>query len=135
MKTPAILLAILAVTTAAATGLDNPGAVRASVWGAVNRPGQYRLTGTPDLLELLSSAGGPTADADLGRVLLIRELDGTRRRIDVNRLAGSEPLFLASGDILVVPESFWRKLQRNLPLITTMATLVNLAVTVTLLTR
>ncbi|HDR00050.1 MAG TPA: hypothetical protein ENN51_07200 [candidate division WOR-3 bacterium] len=112
-----------------------PGTVRASVWGAVTRPGQYRLAGAPDVLELMSAAGGPSADADLGRVLLIREVDGSRHRLDIGRFADAEPLFLVSGDVLIVPEHFWRKVQRSLPLVTTLVTLANLAVTITLLAR
>ena len=130
-----VFVALLAVAGLLAAAPVESGGVRASAWGAVVHPGQYNLGGAPDVLELISAAGGPTADADLGRVLLIREIDGTRRRLDINRLAGSEPLFLASGDVLIIPESFWRKVQRNLPLVTTLATLVNLAVTMTLLSR
>ena len=133
----AVLFAAGTLVTAQSYGdhAAEPGAIRASVWGAVMRPGQYRLAGAPDVLELMSTAGGPSADADLGRVLLIREVDGSRHRLDIGRLAGAEPLFLVSGDVLVVPERFWHRVQRSLPLVTTLVTLANLAVTITLLAR
>jgi len=127
---------LLIAFAATAVLAQDPGAVRLAVWGQVAKPGQYELAGTPDVLELLSSAGGPLPGADLGRCTLFRELDGSRRAIDVPRLMErGEPLFLVSGDVMMVPESFWSKFQRNLPVVTTVATLVNLAVTITLLSR
>lgn len=135
------LLAVLASaafsTQHSALGIQpEAGAVRVGVWGEVTRPGQYLLSGSPDVLELLSVAGGPTGRADLGRVLLLRERDGTRARLNLGRLtAQAKPVFLAPGDIVVVPESFWRKLERSLPVVTAVATLVNLAVVITLVAR
>ncbi|MEO0082734.1 MAG: SLBB domain-containing protein [candidate division WOR-3 bacterium] len=110
--------------------------VRTAVWGQVNNPGLYYLPGTPDVLELISSAGGPAPGADLSRVLLIRELDRSRTYLNLGRLtAQAEPVFLAPGDVVVVPESFWSRIQRNLPIISTVATVVNLAITITLVSR
>lgn len=128
--------ALLIAFAAAVLTAQEPGAVRAAVWGQVARPGSFELAGTPDLLELVSAAGGPLPGADLTRLTLYRELDGSRRTLNVERLmAQGEPQFLVSGDVVYVPESFWSGVQRNLPVITTVATLVNLAVTITLLAR
>lgn len=110
--------------------------VRAAVWGQVNRPGQFYLEGSPDLFELLSAAGGPTQAADLNRLVLIRERDGTRQRVSLNRIASSgQPLFIVSGDVVIVPESFWSRFQRSLPAISTVATVVNVAITLVLLSQ
>jgi hypothetical protein len=117
---------------------DSPAAlaVKAAVWGQVARPGLYQMEGSPDLFELLSRAGGPTSSADLANLLLVRERDGTRRRVNVNRLAASgAPLFLTSGDVLIVPESFWSNLGRNLPVISSLAVVANLAITIVLLVQ
>ena len=137
--TIAILLAGALCAAGAQTGpaaTAAPASVRTAVWGQVNKPGLYYLPGSPDVLELLSSAGGPASGADLSRVLLIRELDGSRTRLNLGRIsARAEPVFLAPGDVVVVPESFWGKVQKNLPVITTVAAVVNLAITITLLTR
>ena len=130
-----IVLATLAVAQPAADAQPTL-AVRAAVWGQVTNPGQYYLTGTPDLFELLSSAGGPTAGANLSRVVLIRELDGTRRRLDVGRIAASgSPFFISPGDVVIVPESFWNGFTRNLPVISTLAVVANLAVSIALIAR
>ncbi len=111
-------------------------AVRAAVWGQVARPGQYLLRGSPDLFELLSQAGGPTANADLTRILLIRERDKTRRRLNLDRIVASgEPLFIAPGDVVIVPESGWSRFKSNLPVVSTLVVVANLVVTVTLMAR
>ncbi len=132
-------LRTIAITLTAALcvhAFGQTGSVRAAAWGQVTKPGQYYLSGSPDVLELISNAGGPTANADLTRVLLIRERDGTRTRLNLMRLtAEGEPVFLVPGDVVIVPESFWCKVQRNLPVITTLATLVNVAVTIVLLAQ
>ena len=129
-------LVTAAAQTGSAAGPADYPLVRAAVWGQVNKPGLYYLPGSPDLMELLSNAGGPSPGADLSRMLLIRERDGSRTRVNLNRItAKPEPLFLTPGDVVVVPESFWGKVQRNLPVIATVATVVNLVVTITLLTR
>lgn len=134
MKTR-ILVVLACLGTLVLSGAQT-GYIRAAVWGQVNKPGLYSLTGSPDILELLSSAGGPTSGADLSRIVLIRERDGTRTRLNLGRIAApAEPMFLAPGDIVAVPETFWSKFQRNLPVLTTVATVVNLAVTITLLAR
>jgi len=125
-----VVLALALASSAAAEA----GAVRAAVWGEVVNPGQYYLSGSPDILELISTGGGPTPDADLSNILLIRERDGTRTRLNLNQIATKgEPLFLTSGDVVIVHQSFWRKVQRALPVLTTLVTVANLAITVTLL--
>jgi hypothetical protein len=139
------IVAILAVVGMLATAMaQSPGdmtqpqslAVRAAVWGQVARPGQYYLEGTPDLFELLSQAGGPTSGADLSGIVLLRERDRTRHRLNISRIAASgEPFFIASGDVVLVPESFWSRFNRNLPVISTLAVVANLAVTIMLVAR
>lgn len=43
------------------------------VWGEVQKPGLYDVPIGTDLVELLSSAGGPTSRAKLSKVKIIRE--------------------------------------------------------------
>jgi hypothetical protein len=130
---------ILAATMAQSSGdvlQPQSLAVRAAVWGEVARPGQYYLEGTPDLFELLSKAGGPTSGADLTGIVLLRERDRTRHCLNISRIAASgEPFFIASGDVVMVPESFWSRFNRNLPVISTLAVVANLAVTILLVTQ
>lgn len=137
-----VAIAVAAVAAAATgqpavEGLTAPSlAIRAAVWGQVAKPGQYFLRGSPDLFELLSEAGGPSAGADLTRIVLIRERDGTRKRLNVNRIAASgQPFFIVPGDVVIVPESFWSRFTRNLPVVSTLVVVANLVVTVTVLAR
>jgi hypothetical protein len=134
-------LVLLAALAGAGPGQPAPDAaqpltVRAAAWGQVARPGQYDLGGTADLFELLSAAGGPTSGADLSRVVLIREQDGTRRRLNISAIAASgRPFFVVPGDVVIVPESFWSGFARNLPVISTLAVVANLVVSVLIVTR
>jgi len=133
----ALLLAPLLSAQAAAPESTDPGlSVKVAVWGQVNRPGRYFLNGTSDLFELLSAAGGPTAGADLGRILLIRERDGSRTRLSVNRIAASgRPFMLTANDVVIVPESFWSRFRAGLPAVSAAAALTNVAVTLLLLVQ
>jgi len=42
------------------------------IWGQVKKPGFYLLPDDTDLLTLLSLAGGPTGDAKLSKVRIVR---------------------------------------------------------------
>ena len=66
-----------------APGSQVPGS-KYYVWGQVRTPGAYSFIASPDILELLSAAGGPTPDANLKRVVLIRAVSQTRTRIGGN---------------------------------------------------
>jgi protein involved in polysaccharide export with SLBB domain len=102
----------------------------------VARPGQYTLSGSPDLFDLLSVAGGPTSGAEVSRIQLFREQDGTRHRLNLYAVARSgQPFFVRPGDVIVVPESFWSGFNRSLPVISTLAVVANLAVTITLMAQ
>ncbi len=133
------LILLGAVTNSYAQGHQSPELpgfeVRAAVWGEVNRPGQYSLSGSPDLLELISMGGGPTSAADINRVIVIREQDGSRHVINLNHLARSgKRFFILSGDVVIIPQSFWSKFRQGLPVITAAAALANVVITVLLLT-
>lgn len=68
------------------------GAVR--VIGSVPRPGPYQLTGTKTLTDAILAAGGPSTDADLKNVRIIRHLpEGPVVTIEVNYSN-----YLADGD-------------------------------------
>ena len=81
-----------------------------SVMGEVAHPGKYLIRGKPNLLSILSEAGGPVQDADLGGSMLIR--DGKKIGIHLNdylmnrNFVGKDvPVF--PGDILMVPKDGW----------------------------
>lgn len=52
------------------------GGSKVSIYGEVNNPGVYTIGSNTDFLDLILLAGGPTQEADLGRVQLVRAVRG-----------------------------------------------------------
>jgi len=97
------------------------------VWGQVRAPGAYGLGANPDIVELLSAGGGPTDQADLNRVVLVRGVDQRRRSINLNRLLdGGQTVTLSPGDVVIVPEAFWYRFRDEIAIVSTLATFVTL---------
>ena len=82
------------------------------IWGQVKNPGLYSLPEGSDIVTLLSLAGGPTENADLSSVKVIRK--GVEKdslyKLNVKKalLSGDkEKTFLQPGDIVeVMPSKF-----------------------------
>jgi hypothetical protein len=102
--------------------ISKPGEITMSInlWGYVRNPGRYEVPISTDLVQLLSYAGGPLADADLASVKIsrvVRRDDGIRtveftvnlRHLDKldDKARGLEP-----GDTIFVdsPSFVWRDL-------------------------
>jgi len=101
------------------------------VWGQVRSPGAYSFIASPDILELLSSAGGPTDNANLKRVVLIRAVTQERMRINLQAmLYAGQVVRLSPGDVVIVPSSPWYYIRDGLAVLTTAASLVTLFLTV-----
>jgi hypothetical protein len=100
--------------------ISKPGEITMSInlWGYVRNPGRYEVPISTDLVQLLSYAGGPLAEADLGSVKIsrvVRREDGIRtvefivnlRHLDKldDKARGLEP-----GDTIFVdsPSFVWR---------------------------
>ena len=64
--------------------ISKPGEITMSInlWGYVRNPGRYEVPISTDLIQLLSYAGGPNADANLGTVKISRVV----RRDDAIRI-------------------------------------------------
>jgi len=69
--------------------------IRISVMGQVARPDDYQISVDANLLDILKLAGGPSGDADLKRVMIIREapkagsgVGGTEPRLYRQKAAG-----------------------------------------------
>jgi hypothetical protein len=109
---------------------EQPGS-KYYVWGQVGSPGAYSFVVSPDLLELLSASGGPTRDANLKRVLLIRAVTKKRTRIDLQAmLVTGQVVRLSPGDVVIVPSTPWYYMRDVLSILTTAAGFVTLYFTI-----
>jgi len=111
--------------------LSQAPAFKYYAWGQVHAPGAYRLSANPDIVELLSAAGGPTDQADVSNVVLVRGSD--QRRVKVNlkeQLNSGKPLMLSPGDVIIVPRSLWYTIRDELAIVTSLAVFANLALTI-----
>ena len=105
--------------------------IRVNVWGYVAKPGQYLVPDNTDLISLLSYAGGPTEDARIDAVKLVRTVDGKRKviEVDVTKLlkgGSSEDIpVLMPGDTLIVPGNFYRLISRAVRIVSQLAIVAN----------
>ena len=85
--------------------------IKSYIWGQVRKPGLYIVPDDTDLLTLISSAGGPTENANLKKVRIIRASEDGEKIIFVNLSkyieTGNEELIpiLQPGDTVVVSGS------------------------------
>jgi len=85
--------------------------IRTYIWGQVRNPGLYIVPDNTDLLTLMSSAGGPTENAKLSKVSIIRStMEGEEViRIDLKEYleTGKSELIpiLKPGDTVIVSGS------------------------------
>jgi protein involved in polysaccharide export with SLBB domain len=101
------------------------------VWGQVRSPGAYGFVANPDIMELLSVGGGPTENADLRRVVLIRAVSQKRASINLQTmLASGQVVRLAPGDVVIVPSSPWYQVRNWLSIATVASTIATLALTI-----
>lgn len=101
------------------------------VWGQIRSPGTYSLGANPDVLELLSAAGGPTADADVRHVVLIRAATRTQTKIDLKKmLLAAQVIPLSPGDVIIVPNSPWFSFRYGIGVVSTVVSFVTLALVI-----
>lgn len=82
--------------------------VKVAVLGAVKMPGHYEVNSSATVLELIARAQGLTDFADRGRIVVLRQVGGTTKRIPFNYRkvaegAEQDNFFVQPGDIIVVP--------------------------------
>ncbi len=106
------------------------------IWGQVRSPGAYSLSANPDVIELISAGGGPTTEADLSRVVLIRAISKSRVKMNLKKMLNKgEVIPLSPGDVVIIPRSFWYSFRDELTIVTSVAVLVNLTLTIINLTQ
>jgi len=101
------------------------------VWGQVRVPGAYSLGANPDIVELLSAAGGPTTYADVKHIVVVRAVTQKRIGIDLKKTLGAgEVVPLYPGDVVMVPNSPWYSIRDGLSVTTTIVSLATLVFTI-----
>jgi hypothetical protein len=80
-----------------------------NLWGFVNAPGHYRVPGSTSLVELLSFAGGPTAQARLVDIRIVHADTAAEKRVETYNLEAyrdngdlSQNPLLVPGDTIIV---------------------------------
>ena len=105
------------------------------VWGQVRGPGAYSLGANPDLLELLSAAGGPTEYADVRHVVLVRATTQKRMNINLKKmLDAGQVVPLSPGDVVMVPNSLWYRIRDGISIVTTISSFATLVVSIMIYT-
>jgi len=125
--------AVLACCLALAGSLaaQSGGGTKYYVWGQVRAPGAYSFLAAPDILELISAAGGPTEDAALTRVVIIRAITQTRTRVNLQTMLNrGQVMRLSPGDVVMVPSSAWYSFRTGLAVVSSVVSLATLFITI-----
>ena len=139
MKRALLLVALLALAVPVSAQTTRSGTAPVSqmpgskyyVWGQVRSPGAYSFVAAPDILELISAGGGPTENANLRQVILIRAVTQKRMRINLQAMLDKGQVErLSPGDVVIVPSSSWANVRDWLTVLTSAATLVTLVLTI-----
>ncbi len=101
------------------------------IWGEVKSSGLYYVESNADILELISLAGGPTPDADLAHVILIKGQAGGEEIVInlgdyLSVQKSKEPIFLKSGDIIIIKSNLWKKVRSTTSFISNIVIFLNL---------
>jgi hypothetical protein len=118
-------------STAAFYYLAKPGelTIQVNVWGAVRNAGRYEVPSTIDLVQLISYAGGPTSDAQLDDVRVVRAAtkEGTSERetyvVNLDDLSNTDnsKLVLHPGDTITIGRSNWSTVRDVMSIVSTVA--------------
>lgn len=105
--------------------------IKVNVWGQVAQPGQYMIPDKTDLISLISFAGGPTEDARISNVRLIRKWEGQQKvlSVDVQHYLDtgdtSHIPVLMPEDTVVVPANSYRLFSRLVGVVSQVAIIAN----------
>ncbi len=118
--------------------------ITVNLWGFVERPGQYVVPSSTNLVQLMSLAGGPTEYAHLDKVEIIRQNmqpDSTYKtqiiKVDLKEFQkkGNQTPLLSPGDTIIVPGSTSQSLRLILAILGPAFSLVTAIGTVILISR
>ena len=111
--------------------------VEVQIWGQVSKPGRYRVPVTTDVVGLISYAGGPTEDAALSRVKLVRGAygPGQTMKVNISKYTGKADKslvpMLEQGDVVMVPSTLYHKMIRAATFLSQAAVIITAYLVVT----
>ena len=114
-------------------GYESRLQITVHIWGEVHKPGLYVVPDNTDLVTLLSYAGGPTKNARVSSVKLIRTTENGDEveEIDIkDYISHGNPaatMVLQPGDTVVVPGSVWYAIGRFFGFMTQVAIVASTA--------
>lgn len=111
-------------------GADKGLQINVQIWGQVLRPGMYSVPKTTDVMGLVSFAGGPTENANIGKVKLIRtNPDPEVVEINLNDYTKKAKIelnpILKPGDTIIIPENRGRKFSKTIQMVSQIAIIIN----------
>ena len=100
-----------------APGADNQLLIKVNVWGEVLKPGIVEVPDNTNLLSLISMAGGPTENAKLSKVKIVRNFSENRTFTvnvkDCVRDGKAEQIpLIKPGDTVIVPRNSFHSVSK-----------------------
>jgi hypothetical protein len=114
-----------------APGTDNELLVKVNVWGEVLQPGIFEVPDNTDLVSLLSIAGGPTENAKLYCVKILRNHLEEEKIIEVNvknyMKSGNykEIPLIKPGDTVMVPKKSFFSVSKTITFVYNIAVIAS----------
>ena len=87
--------------------------IKVGVWGFVRNPGIYYLPPSSNVIDAISSAGGPKSGANLSKVKIIRNSGRNIIIVNINKYLKGDTTYIPyiePGDMVYVQETFLNKL-------------------------
>ncbi|MCK4351959.1 SLBB domain-containing protein [candidate division WOR-3 bacterium] len=104
--------------------------INVQIWGRVMKPGMYSVPKTTDLIALMSFAGGPAEDANLGKIKIVRsnpEPEVIKLNLKKYMRTGKLDLIpvLKPGDTVIIPGNVFHTFSRLTSVIAQLAIVAN----------
>ncbi len=111
-------------------GADNQLLIKVNVWGEVSKPGIVEVPDNTNLLSLLSMAGGPTENAKLSKVKIVRNFSENRiftvNVKDCVRNGKAEQIpMIKPGDTVIVPRNSFHSVSRYITFVYNLAVIAS----------
>jgi hypothetical protein len=118
--------------------------IEVNLWGFVRLPGRYRIPASTTFMDLMSYAGGPLENTNMGDMRIIRtEPTGKTKVITLNyddllwedKVSSTERInpILVAGDVVVIPQkrryTFRDNLSFFIPLVSAVLTIATFIIT------